>query len=74
MAYWLRLSDTASHTFTLGVLQIKLTLLHLSSSCLQETAGEQKQEVSSKQQTKWWSEQQAADNNQASTSSTACVH
>jgi hypothetical protein len=45
MAYWLPLSDTASHTFTLGALQIKLTLLHLSSSCLQDTAGEQSQEA-----------------------------
>jgi hypothetical protein len=52
MAYWMPLADTASHTFTLGVLHIKLTLLHFSRSCLQEAASEQRQEVSSKQQNK----------------------
>jgi hypothetical protein len=38
MAYWVPLADTASHTFTWGVLQIMETLLHCRSSCLQATA------------------------------------
>jgi hypothetical protein len=51
MAYWVPLADTASHTFTKGVLQIRVTLLHCSSSCLQETASEQRQKVGGKNQT-----------------------